>query len=279
VVTVDQVFQAARDRGVRSVRLFIHQPKVNGIGKPVEWTCSLDDLRAFADLVHVKAQTVEGARRMHKVWSIEQWSKVYLNPEPNEQECAFCRAMPTCPSARAKVEREVGAAFNVIAEDGTALTVPTEAASLSRIMDAAPFIEDFTKAVRAEVERRLLSGEPVDNYGLELGRKGDRRWADEKAAESLMRKTFRLKIEEAYELSLKSPTAIERLTRGTKNEDGSAEAPIVGQRQWTKLARLVTQADPKPSVKPLAQIKNPYRPPKPDDSAFQPMPAGDGDIY
>ena len=46
-------------------------------------------------------------------------------------------------------------------------------------MTVAPLAEDYFTAVRAEVERRLLLGMQVPGFGLELGRKGARKFTDE----------------------------------------------------------------------------------------------------
>lgn len=259
---------------VTSIRLMILQPEAAGV---TEWTCSVDYLFGFAQTLRSKACSVLNAEADYGKVDQEVWERTYLNQNPNDQECAFCRAMATCPSAQRKVQETVGAAFSVIAEvpdclPGTQTMAP---GTLSEKMAAAPFIEDWIKAVRAEVERRLLAGQPVEGFGLELGRKGARKWTDEDLVEKTVRDKWRLKLEDAYDFSLKSPTSFEKLTKPTKARDEAGKLvevkPLIGPRRWADMQEWIRQSDPKPSVKPITQIKNPYTLPQPDASAFSAM--------
>lgn len=284
--------------GVKTIRLAIYQPKVAGM---TEWTCTLDYLKEFAQKVRDKAQTAIGAEIAHKaimddmdresdstgaspalMSRIDEWCRIYLNPEPNDEDCAFCRAMPTCPSVRAKIERTVGADFQEIEEHGLDPVPPggegagiLDRDTLAQAMMVAPLVEDFFKSVRAEVERRLLAGIEVPGFGLELGRKGPRQWKDEAAVIDLMRKRFRVNIEDTFNLKLKTPTAVEKMAdpQKVKGDDGTVKVldPVIGKRQWKMLQEFVTQSDPKPSVKPAKMIKTPYVPPKPDAGDFNPV--------
>jgi hypothetical protein len=261
---------------ITGIRLAIHQPKVAGT---TEWTCSVEYLTgAFRERLRERTTLVEEAQAAYDPQKADRWAQVYLNPNPNKDECAFCRAMATCPAYTAKVQAEIGASF----EDLTAAPTPEAviqrpgAPSLSTMMAAVPMLEDLCKAIRAEVERQLLAGDPVAGFGLELGRKGPRKFTAPGEVEDLLRKKFRIKMEHVYDMSLKSPTQLEKLTKpGTEVDDLSglpvAIGPVLGERQWKKLQEFITQSDPKPSVRPLAVIKNPYVVPKPDDNAFNPV--------
>jgi hypothetical protein len=244
---------------IRSVRIGIYQPKHGGMR---EWTLSTDALMCFADIAKTAALRVEDAAITHAGLidageGIDAWASAYLHPDPNEEDCRFCRAMATCPAMARKVLESLDrSAFSEVVE-----MVPPALGryddSLSAKMSATGMIEDWIKAVRAEVERRLLAGQAVEGWGLELGREGARKWTDTEAAETMLRKTFRLKIEDAFDLSLKSPTSVEKMTKAT------AEAPAaIGAKQWTKIQTLIGRSPAKPSVKPAAQIKKPYTPPE-----------------
>ncbi len=202
------------------------------------------------------------------------WARTYLNSNPNEEECAFCPNMATCPAARAKLEREVGESFDVIDESADAandlaaqlndLETLSDGASderLDHLMGVIGYLEDFAKAVRAETERRLLAGRDMPSYGLELGRQGNRNWRDPKEVERLVREQFRFKLEDAFDLSLKSPTTFEKMTKGAE--------PVVSAIRWKKLQAHIVRADAVPSVKPKSRIKNPYSVVKPDAEAFE----------
>lgn len=112
---------------------------------------------------------------------------------------------------------------------------------LAVLMESVDLVEGWCKAVRAEVERRLLAGGIVPGYKLVQGRQGNRAFADETAAEALM-KTFRLKREEMYDFVLISPTSAEKLAA-----DG-----VIGKKQWHKLQEMIRRSDGKPSVAPAS---------------------------
>ncbi len=205
------------------------------------------------------------------------WETLYLNPDPNEDECRFCRAMSTCPAWAGKVEDTLGMTLQAAADCFTAgddLPVPTDDDRLALMMSVVGGFEDLAKAVRAEVERRLMLGQDVKGWGLELGRQGARAWTDRSAAEAMLRKTMRLPIEVVYDMELKSPTSIEKLApRYGKAgnllppKKGDAE-PIIGPRQWKALQPLIGRAPAKPSVKPLREIKEPWTPTAPSTDTF-----------
>lgn len=255
---------------ITSIRLMILQPEAAGV---TEWTCNVDYLFDFANTVRSKACSVLNADRDYGKVAAEVWEKTYLNPNPNEKDCAYCRAMATCPSAQRKVQEVIGVAFDVIPDLDTPGAFQYSGDDLALKLAAAPFLEDFSTAVRAEAERRLLAGQSVKGFGLELGRRGARKWTDEAAVEKTVREKWRLKLEDAYDFSLKSPTSFEKLTKPTKAVDPETGKkvevkPLIGPRRWADMQEWIRQSDPKPSVKPIAQIKNPYTPPKPDASAF-----------
>lgn len=259
-MTSGDIFAAAKAAGITTVRLGIYQPKAGGMREHV---ITLADLEAFAEYARGKEQTAMGASQMKDKLEPDEWARIYLNPKPNEDECAFCKAMAVCPNAQAVVDEAVGlsapdlAAFTA---SDSPVTVPTDPEVIAAKLKAAPFVEDWCAAVRAEAERQMLAGGTVPGFGLELGRQGARKWVDPKVAEEVLRKQMRLTVEEAYNLKIKSPTQIEELTEGDK--------PLVGPRQWKKLQELVDRSAAKPSVKPAGLIKKPYTPPALDAGAF-----------
>lgn len=270
---------------IKRVRLMIYQPPHGGMR---EWVVSIEELLAFAAKAKTAAARVDAATELHLIHFVrgssherEGWARTFLHPDPNEIDCAFCRAMSTCPAARAKVEQVVGAGFDVITDETEQVLIHAPAFLADRelgvAMKAAGFLEDFIKATRAETERRLMLGQPVkwgdgdlDGYGLELGRAGARAWADPKEAERMLREQFRLKIEDAYDLTLISPTTAEKLAKvkAATKKNPMPEKPLLTEARWKKLQPLIARSDPKPSVKPLAIIKELYSPIKPDADAF-----------
>lgn len=261
-------FAWAEEAGIKTIRLGIYQPKVftNGLE---EWVCTLQDLREFANLARSKAASVRNAEAMHGKIPMEEWDRTFLNQNPNEEECAFCRAMSTCPSAQRKVVEVVGADFDVITDDKTMpddlVNRATPVVDLGAKMQAVGFVEDWCKAVRAETERRLLNREEVPGFGLELGRQGPRKWKDKDEVTEIVRKQFRLAEADVFNMKLKSPTQFEDTL--LKPAEGETK-PVLGPRQWKKLQEHIMRSDPKPSVKPASTIKKPYTLPAPSDEDF-----------
>lgn len=111
---------------------------------------------------------------------------------------------------------------------------------LATLLDACDLLEGFPKAVRAEVERRLLAGKFTDaRYKLVEGRQGARSWIDVEASEAELKK-MRLKSDEMYDRVVISPTTAEKLLKEAN------------PRKWAKLQAFITRSDGKPSVAPAS---------------------------
>ncbi len=218
---------------IQRVRLVIHQPRVQAA--PLEWDTTPEALALFAGYVKDKAAECDKARGC----TTEQQLAPFLNP--GEKQCRFCLAKASCPALAGQVQKTVGADFekiaqgNVTAEAAVAHEVSRKPDFLPKAMAAVDLIEDWCKAVRAEVERRLAAGQPVLGYKLVEGKRGNRDWSDVKQVEETLRKRFRLSIEEAFNLKLKSPTQVEKLLK---------ESP----KRWEQLLPLITQSPGKPHV-------------------------------
>ncbi len=218
------------------VGMVIHMPRLNHVS---EWEIPILQLERFGD----------------KVWDA---GKRVSEPEPSfnagEKQCRFCKAKATCPALRAEVTEIVGGAATLDEFEPQTVDSQTGDNYLPMAMAKVGMVEDWCKAVRAEVERRLLAGQTVDGYKLVEGRRGNRTWSDEGAVEKLF-KSFRLRQEEMYDLKLISATKAEKLLK---------ENP----KRWAKTEQLITRSDGKPSVAP-ATDKRPAMDVKPVLDDFQ----------
>jgi hypothetical protein len=240
---------------ISRVRLIIHQRGAR------EWDCSIEDLLAFGQAARSRAISVVNAVAMHGKVDQAEWERTFLNQNPTEDACRYCKAMATCPSMQRKVQEVVSADFDDIAKGEADMEwMPQAGTDLGVLMAATGLIEDWIKAVRAEVERRLLAGNDVPGFKLVLGKQGNRKWTSEAEATKLLRETFRLPVEKAFDLTLISPTSAEKLFK----------AGDIGKRQWPKLQPLIGRSDPKPSVAPAADKRDAWVPPNPADD-FQPV--------
>lgn len=196
----------------KQIRMVIHQPRLGAVS---EWVQPMADLEAFR--AHVKAQI-----QIHDA-----------NPEarnPGEKQCRWCSNKATCPA----LAEEVLDYFEAVKP--SPLTEPDR---IAMAMAKADLIESWVKAIRAEVESRLIAGQPVPGFKLVQGKRGNRKWTDEKAAEELL-KGMRIKHDLMYDYSVISPTTAEKL----------AKSEEIGPRQWPKVQALITQSEGKPSVAP-----------------------------
>lgn len=229
-----------------TVRLVIHQPRIKAA--PSEWSLPVATLEAWGF-----GRARSGAASVQQAENLEddhiEWEQAFLHP--GEDQCRFCPAKATCPALRAAVQDTLGihAASPEEFADAHVECPPDvqDDAWLAVFMGKAVLIEGWLKAVRAEVESRLLAGRPIAGWKIVQGKQGNRSWADASEAEAAL-KTMRLKTEEMYDLSLISPTSAEKLATGKK---GGPE-PVIGPRQWKKLQPLITRASGKPHVAPAS---------------------------
>lgn len=219
------------------VRMVIHQPRLNHLS---EWDCTVQDLLAFAERARAQAKLATAVVDTHGP---------FLNP--GEKQCRWCRAKATCPALRNDVATTVFGEAPITADEFEVLTetsiipattggVETDISEwLSAALNKVDLIEGWCKAVRAEVESRLLCGQVIPGWKLVQGRKGSRAWSDPAEAEQVL-KAMRVKHEEMYDYSVISPTTAEKLHK----------AGTIGPRQWPKVEALITQSPGKPSVAP-----------------------------
>jgi Protein of unknown function (DUF2800) len=133
-------------------------------------------------------------------------------------------------------------------EDVKPETAPVD--RLADAMDKTDVVEIWVKAVRARVEANLLDGTPVRGYKLVQGKKGNRKFADEAAAEEYLKKSARLKDDEMYKFELLSPPALEKRLKPWVDSEGVERKPILGPRQWNTVKAMITQAEGGISVAP-----------------------------
>lgn len=234
----------------KRVRLVIIQPRVSAA--PSEWDISIEDLERFAGEVRQAANDARIALQFKANWIDSAEPSAYLNP--TEDACRFCKAKAKCPALRAMVLANVADDFVNLDEpiapqlEGAVDRVKaSDDAHLDSLFPALGLIELFVAAVRSAIEARALAGAVFNNCKLVQGKRGNRQWRDPAEAEQML-KAMRLKVEEMYDLKLISPTTAEKLTKPA-DETGK---PLIGPRQWPKLAALVVQRDGQPTIAPIS---------------------------
>lgn len=223
---------------IQTVCLVIHQPRL--CRTPDEWTTDIAFVRDFEAVAKAAAELARTASQFVDNW-INGPDYHYLCP--GEKQCRWCKKKAECPKLSAHVEEVTGIEdFEDL--DGQALTPGLRAAyikndpGLHNKMAAVELVETWCKAVRAEVESRLLAGVEVPGYKLVQGRKGGRAWVNAEEAEAVL-KSMRLKQDEMYDLKLISPTTAEKVLK---------DSP----KRWNRIAPLITQKEGGPSVAPTS---------------------------
>lgn len=226
-----------------NIRLTICQPR-SGDGKPKEWTCTRQHLEEFGAKVKRASNSVWAALDLYNQIkdagnddAMQSWCDANLLV--TTKGCQFCRAKARCPKIAGEVARTTAADFDNLDQvelpvDIVELPAQHVNQDLANKMLKCDLIEGWIKAVRAEVESELTAGREVPHFKLVQGRKGNRDWTSEDAAIKLL-KGFRLKVDEMYDFSLKSPPKIEKL---------------LGKqvKRWPKVLPLIHQPDGKISV-------------------------------
>lgn len=250
-------------------RFVIHQPRLDHLS---EWSCTYDELMVW----QAKARKAEDYART----ALEQKAS-WINTEdpavlvPGEHcKSAFCRARASCPALDKFVQRTVQCDFDVMLTDTKATTaarIPTDLKELGAKFAVLDIVADWIKQVRARAEGVLFDSnnapEVQQALGLKIvqGKKGARAWSSSEGAIALLKK-MRMKTEEIFDLSVKSPPALEKQL---------AETP----KRWQRIldAKLITHADGKPSVAPLDD-KRPALDITPKADAFEVTPNDGSDL-
>lgn len=222
-------------------RFVIHQPRLDHLS---EYSCTYDELMAW----QAKARTAEGYART----ALEQKASWIHTEDPpvlvpgEHCKSAFCKARSTCPALARFVEKTVQCDFEVMLpmkKAEVAAIIPTDLKELGLKFAVLDIVADWIKQVRARCEAALFDSnndEAVQQaLGLKIvqGKKGNRAWDDAAAVEALLKK-MRYKTEVIYDLSVKTPPALEKLG-------------IIKPGHMEKLAEHIKQAEGKPSVAPL----------------------------
>lgn len=222
-----------------TIELHIHQPRIDNVSK---WSVTTDALEVFATRVWEASEAVRTAEIMHGDDGLDakDWAEMYL--KPGEKQCRFCKAKATCPALANEVAEVASGGVATAADFAQFVVDPVGEDTgdnwLSVAMSKVGLVEDWCKAIRAEVERRLIAGQTVDGYKLVQGKRGPRQWTDASRAEEVL-KAMRLKSAEMYDTKLISPTTAEKLLK-TK------------PKQWEKLQGVITQSEGRLSVAPAS---------------------------
>lgn len=213
------------------VKMVIHQPRLDHVD---EWEISVAEIMEFAGEVKLAASEVRKAEKSNTLDGFLHAS---------EKACRFCPAAGNCPALANLVATETGMDFDNVEQKQLITPVDPHKALL-----AIPMLEIYAKGVRSTVEADLLAGKGSKYWKLIEGKKGNRRWDDEKVVENEMKK-LGLKAKEIYEpQSILSPAQAEKAFK--KNKPGV----------WEAIQKLYSQKKGPPSVAAISEPGDPYTP-------------------
>lgn len=223
-----------------SVRLFIHQPRLNHVS---EWALSVEELLAFGQRAQ---EAAAGVIVMFNIAECEGVNTLPLeNFTPGEKQCRFCKASAICTAREQFHMQTVAGEFEDLDKpvsemiaDAVARVPMLTNEQLAEIYGQADFLESWLKAIRDRVNSELNAGHPVPGFKLVTGKQGNRAWSNEETARALLKDQFRYKDAEVYDMKLISPTKAEKLIKKAS------------PRRWTKVEALITRADGKPTIAP-----------------------------
>lgn len=213
-----------------TVRMVVHQPRVSSI--PKEHVITIAELYDFAEVVSDVACSISQGDDTLAV---------------GEKQCRWCKAKAKCPAIALKIQEDVGAMFEDIAENSVLnAPVPNE---LGKKMASVDLIEAWCKAVRTAVASALRAGEQVDGWKLVKGRKGDREWVDEERVVTLLG-ALGLTDAEIYTRKVVSPATVDKYFRTSSLTEAAAferVKSLITQREAG--LSVAKESDKRPPVK------------------------------
>jgi hypothetical protein len=216
---------------VETVRLVIHQPRLNSVS---EMVYTVEEMLGFREDLRTGAQ---------KAVSIYQ-TEGDLIPEdcfnPGEKQCRFCLAKGECEALADFCKKQIVGDFDDLDAEGvinaTSAVVQSTEVRLASLYGNLDLIKSWIKAVEETAMTKMLNGAKLPGYKLVLGKKGNRQWEDEAKAEETM-KSMRLKKDEMYTFKVISPTVAEKLLKESV-------------RKWNRIKDLIIRKPAAPTIVP-----------------------------
>jgi len=210
------------------VNLVIDQPLR---GAPSEWSTTPAAINEWVKQNGPKAAKAIMIHRMRNERALKEEDFA-----PSEKACQWCKAFAVCPAARAKVEETIEATFDVGGKLADVQAIPVE--------ELGPKFENWIKAVRARIELEVFAGNAVPGVKVVAGKRGNRAWASDEEAESLMKK-FKMKVDQMYSFKLLGPKPILEALKDQPRRLKQIEALIV---QPAGKPHVVHESDKRPAI-------------------------------
>jgi RecB family exonuclease len=191
---------AARGIEVSEITLVVVQPRCdhpNGYIR--EWTITPEYLKQFEDELIQRVNDVKKARKAKDVYKFTKAGN----------HCRFCPAAGFCKTLKEEAYATAAQDFEVVEVTEETLPKPSELTGeqIEEILNKAPLIEGFVKAVREYAHSCMDKGVKVPGYKL-VKKRSNRKWGDEGAVIEEFSPLFG---DEIYEKKILTPAKLEKI--------------------------------------------------------------------
>jgi len=231
------------------IEMAIVQPNCPGEDAIKIWETTLKELREFVQSYKDAADLINAADEGDE----EAISKLVF--APSYDACRWCPMKNSCVYRAQAITEPLSVEVEVMEYmelEGPDEMKPLPLGTVDQLTDRqllgffqnGKLIEGFLKDIRKQIGARHAAGDPVPGTKVVLGRKGNRKWADETAvAEAVVEQGMGL--DELGEWKLKTPAKIEAAFKTQKRNFKALEPLIVrpdGKPQ------IVVESDPRPAM-------------------------------
>lgn len=235
----------------KTVRVAIHQPRLHSGPHYDERIYTVAEVRAF-----IERATDAAATASLLLDADNDMLNAMAHPGP--KQCRWCPHANNCVSRANYVHEAVfddfadvaaGPPFEVLGGAPVANTVKRDPAGfepgvLASMLERLEVISAFASELQAEALKRLQGGLPVPGWKIVRGRRGARRWKDEAAAETALKKA-KLKSDEMYNKKLITAPQAEKVLKDKPRVWGKLQDNI-GQSDGP--LHLAPESDSRPAV-------------------------------
>lgn len=168
----------------------------------------------------------------------------------SDKACRFCDAKAVCPVKIGDAteafagKRSTADDFEDLTVDGREQVAEYGANYLTMAFERLEAVEQWSKAVRAEIDRRvLIKGESFPGVKVVAGKRGARKWTDE--TDVLLHVKAKVPNEHhplLFKQDLKTPTQLEKALKNNPDT-------------WQALQAFITQDEGKPAVVPESDTR------------------------
>lgn len=164
---------------------------------------------------------------------------------PNSSVCRWCSGKPMCKAYADSLSEASGISVYGSKEIVFPPVNTLTDTQIAKILEVLPAIKSYMTSVSEYALARALDGDIIRGYKLVRGRKGNRKWGDEKAVEDSFGEILGQSL---YENKIKSPAQIEKLLKEKlgKGMNKSVLEPFVVQDEGNLV--LVPETDKREAV-------------------------------